>query len=101
MLEDIPEKDFPKPRRLQDVNISDYPAGSFVSYVCFDSSLSIRAAVLSADNPIKELLNRKSLRIKDLSDILGAPYRTVQDWASGTNKPPAWALRLIIDKVLR
>lgn len=100
MLEDVSEKDYPVPSDIKDVDISAYPAGSFVSYVCFDSSLSTRAAILNADNPIKELLTRRNLKPKQFSEMLNCPYRTCQDWALGKSKPPRWVLNLILDKVL-
>ena len=59
-----------------------------------------REAIEKADNPIKELRERQGLSIKELSDILKVPYRTVQDWNSGKSKPPEWVLPLILDRVL-
>ena len=59
-----------------------------------------REKILAADNPIRELLNRKHMKIKELSDLLGCPYRTCQEWSLGHTKPPAWVLTLILDKVL-
>ena len=100
MLEDVAERDYPVPSDIKDIDISAYPAGSFVSYVCFDSSLSTRAAILNADNPIKELLTRRNLKPKQFSEMLACPYRTCQDWALGKSKPPRWVLNLILDKVL-
>lgn len=104
MLEGVAEADYPVPSKIPDVSC---PAGSFVSFVCFDKTLydetskaRVRRAVLSADNPIKELLERRRLKIKELADALGAPYRTVQDWSAGVSKPPAWVLNLILDRVL-
>ena len=29
-------QNFPVPRKITDVDLSDYPKGSFVSYVCFE-----------------------------------------------------------------
>lgn len=36
MLEDYEDKGYPAPSNVTDIDLSDYPAGSFVSYVCFD-----------------------------------------------------------------
>ena len=36
MLEDIDEKDYPKPSHVNDIDLSGYEKGSFVSLVCFD-----------------------------------------------------------------
>lgn len=59
-----------------------------------------RNAILNADNPIRTLLDRKHMKIKQLADVLQAPYRTVQSWSLGKTKPPRWTLNLILDKVL-
>ena len=107
MLEDIDEKDYPKPSLITDIDISKYPEGTFLSYVCFDKELydenhklSEREAILKAEIPIRELLNRRRMKIKDLAEIIGAPYRTTQDWALGYSSPPKWTLNLILDKIL-
>ena len=107
MLNGVAEKEYPAPKKISDVNLSDYPQGSFVSYVCFDKEAydaavkkNLREVILSADNPIRELLNRKHMKIKELSDLLGCPYRACQEWSLGHTKPPAWVLTLILDKVL-
>ena len=36
MLDDVEEKNYPEPSQIPDIDLSDYPEGSFVSYVCFD-----------------------------------------------------------------
>lgn len=59
-----------------------------------------REQILQADNPIRELLNRRGMKIKELSDLLECPYRTIQDNALGKSKMPRWALKLVVDKVL-
>lgn len=52
----------------------------------------------------------ESLRIKDarlaagltqkaMSDKLGIPIRTIQDWEHGLRTPPEWAARLITEKL--
>lgn len=50
-------------------------------------------------NPIREARIRAGLSIKELAELLGAPYRTVQDWNAGRSEPVGWAERLIIDKL--
>ena len=59
-----------------------------------------RKAIQKAENPIKELRERQGLSIKELSELLNAPYRTVQDWNAGKSKPPEWVMALILDRVL-
>lgn len=107
MLEGVAEEDYPAPAKLADIDISEYPAGSFVSYVCFDKEAydesvkqNERAAILNAQNPVRELLDRRHLKIKELSDMLEIPYRTLQDNALGRSQMPRWALKLLVDKVL-
>ena len=53
------------------------------------------------DNAIKAARLRAGLSIKELAELLGAPYRTVQDWNAGRSKPVDWAERLIIEKLDR
>lgn len=50
-------------------------------------------------NPIKEARIRAGLSIKELAELLGAPYRTVQEWNAGRSRPVEWAERLIIEKL--
>ena len=35
-LDDVDEKNYPVPSQIVDIDLTDYPKGSFVSYVCFD-----------------------------------------------------------------
>lgn len=51
------------------------------------------------ESKIKEAREKAGLSIKELSDLLGAPYRTVQDWNAGKSKPVEWAERLILEKL--
>lgn len=53
------------------------------------------------DNAIKVARIKAGLSIKELAELLGAPYRTVQDWNAGRSKPVDWAERLIIEKLDR
>lgn len=53
------------------------------------------------DNAIKAARIKAGLSIKELAELLGAPYRTVQDWNAGRSKPVDWAERLIIEKLDR
>ena len=64
------------------------------------AAMNDKEAIMKAENPIKELRERQGLSIKELSDLLNAPYRTVQDWNSGKSKPPAWVLNLILNHIL-
>lgn len=93
MLEGMDEKDFPKASSVNDIDHSKYE-GSFVTLVEFDKE----AYDLSC-NPIRAAREKAEMSIKELSDLLGAPYRTVQDWNSGKRTPPEWLQKLIIEKI--
>ena len=36
MLDEVEEKDYPKPSNYKDIDLSGYEPGAFVSFVCFD-----------------------------------------------------------------
>ena len=95
MLEDVDEKDYPAPSEVSDIDLSDCPAGSFVSFVCFDKEK------YDADckNPIKAASEHVGFDAKQLSEFLGAPYRTVKSWLNGTRQPAPWIERLIVEKI--
>ncbi len=95
MLDDVDEKNYPAPSEIGDIDLSEYPEGSFVSIVCFDKEK------YDADtkNPIKAASEYTGLNIKELSDILHAPYRTVQKWISGKTRPKPWVERLVVEKI--
>ena len=96
MLEDVSEGEYPKASAVNDIDLSGYDAGSFVSLVCFDKerwdreTAGIEGARVSA-----------GLSIKGLAELLGAPYRTVQDWCRGKRVPPLWLQRLVIAEIER
>lgn len=54
-----------------------------------------------SESKIKEAREKAGLTIKELAELLGAPYRTVQDWNAGKSKPVEWAERLILEKLER
>ena len=51
------------------------------------------------DNEIKKAREEAGLTIKELADLLGAPYRTIQNWNLGERKPPEWIERLAIKEI--
>ncbi len=51
------------------------------------------------NNPIKYARKKAGLNIKKRSELLGVPYRTVQDWNAGRRMPPGWVQRLIVEKI--
>ena len=70
--------------------------------------LTFHYEAMNSDEEVADLINlikkdgcKAGLSIKELSDLLGAPYRTVQEWNAGRSKPVDWAERLIIEKLER
>ena len=51
------------------------------------------------ENRIKEARIKAGLNIKQLAELLKAPYDTVRDWNSGRRKPPVWLQDLVIEKI--
>ena len=96
MLEDVAEADYPAASAVNDIDLSGYEAGAFVSLVCFDKEKWDRET-----SGIEGARQAAGLSIKGLADLLGAPYRTVQDWCRGKRTPPAWLQRLIIAEIER
>ena len=39
------------------------------------------------------------LQIKQVADMLEAPYRTIQNWDLVNRNPPAWIEKIIIEKI--
>ena len=52
-----------------------------------------------AENRIKKARIKAGLNIKQLSDLIKAPYDTVKDWNNGRRRPPTWLQDLIIEKI--
>lgn len=48
---------------------------------------------------IKEARQAAGLSQQGVTDILGIPKRTLQDWESGKRTPPGWAESLVIEKL--
>ena len=74
------------------------PAGGFVNLIAADTD-AYRAVIERENNPIKYARQKAGLNIKKLADLLGATYRTVQEWNAGRRMPPEWVQRLIIEKI--
>lgn len=74
------------------------PAGGFVNLIAADTD-AYREVIERENNPIKHARQKAGLNIKKLADLLGAPYRTVQEWNAGRRMPPEWVQRLIIEKI--
>lgn len=48
---------------------------------------------------IRSIRQSAGLTQKQLSDLLGIPIRTIEDWDSGRRKPPEYVTALIIFKL--
>ena|GEM_PF-656643 len=93
MLDGVDEKDYPPPSKVEDLDLSEYP-GAIVNIIEFNPDVWKKTF-----NPIRKAREQAGMSIKELSNILGAPYRTVQDWNSGARKPPIWLQNLIVEKI--
>jgi len=91
MLEDIDEKKYPLPSQIQEIDLNNYEPGSFVT---FDKEQYDRDT-----NLIKSAREEAGLNIKQLAELLKAPYATVVDWNNGRRKPPLWLQNLIVEKI--
>ena len=70
--------------------------GAFVTLIKVDTS---EYREKTSAKTIKEAARKAGRNIKETAEILGAPYRTVQNWFDGTRKPPEWVERLVIEKL--
>lgn len=86
-------KEYPKPSKANDIDTSEYP-NAIVNVIEFDFDKWKESL-----NPIRKARENAGMTIKELSNLLGAPYRTVQDWNSGKRKPPSWLQNLIVEKI--
>ena len=49
--------------------------------------------------PIKEARQAAGLSQQGVTDALGIPKRTLQDWEAGKRTPPGWAEALVVEKL--
>jgi len=94
MLEDVEEKDYPQPSKIKDIDLGGYEPDSFITFVTFDKEQYDRDT-----NLIKAAREEAGLNIKQLAELLQAPYATVVDWNNGRRKPPLWLQNLIVEKI--
>lgn len=50
-------------------------------------------------NPIKEARIAAGLTQQQLSDMLGIPKRTIEDWDAGKAYPRPWVEKLLLEKL--
>lgn len=48
---------------------------------------------------IKDARIKAGLTQRAMSDALGIPLRTIEDWEAGKRKPPEWAEKLVVEKL--
>ena len=48
---------------------------------------------------IKEARKAAGLSQQGVTDTLGIPRRTLQDWETGKRSPPGWAEAMVIEKL--
>ena len=94
MLEEVEEKDYPAPGNIKSIDLNEYAPDSFVTFVTFDKEQYDRDT-----NLIKSAREEAGLNIKQLAELLKAPYATVVDWNNGRRKPPIWLQNLIVEKI--
>ena len=90
------EADIPTPSRINDIQKTD--ARDVVTLVAADTAAYAEQLAMQ-ENPIRHAREKAGLNIKQLANLLGAPYRTVQDWNAGKQFPPKWVEQLVIDKI--
>ena len=93
MLDGVAEEDYPPPSKVEDLDLSEYPR-AIVNIIEFNPEVW-----QVSFNKIRKAREQAGMSIKELSNLLGAPYRTVQDWNSGARKPPLWLQNLIVEKI--
>ena len=52
-------------------------------------------------NTIREARQAAGLSQQGVTDTLGIPRRTLQDWEAGKRTPPGWAEALVVEKLER
>lgn len=50
---------------------------------------------MGIENELKDLRKKYGLTQKELSEKLGIPQRTIENWEGGQRKPPQWVINLI------
>lgn len=90
------EADIPKPSPINDIQKKSFR--DVVTLVAADTEAYAEQLAMQ-ENPIRHAREKAGLNIKQLANLLGAPYRTVQDWNAGKQFPPKWVEQLVIDKI--
>ena len=102
-MEERGEK-IPTPSKIEDIELTDNQTIRMIhvnteEYAKQVAEMQAREKAEKEKNLIKYYREKAGLNIKQLSDLLGAPYATVQDWNNGRRKPPIWLQNLIAEKI--
>ena len=66
-----------------------------------DKSLMRRLdAVCDSEQPLKELKREFNISMRDICELFGASYRTLQNWNLGERRPSKWIFRAIVEAVV-
>lgn len=90
-LDGLDEKDYPKPSKPDELDLSEYPEGTIVNVIEFDPDKYFHT--------VRYVAKKAGLDIKQTAELLGAPYNTVRNWFKGTHQPPPWIERLVVEKI--
>ena len=94
----------PTPSKIEDIELKDNQTVRMIhvdteEYAKQVAEMKAKEEALKNSNLIKYAREKAGITIKQLSDLLGAPYATVQDWNNGRRKPPIWLQNLIAEKI--
>ena len=94
----------PTPSKIEDIELKDNQTVRMIhvdteEYAKQVAEMKAKEEALKNSNLIKYAREKAGITIKQLSDLLGAPYTTVQDWNNGRRKPPIWLQNLIAEKI--
>ena len=86
----------PTPTPIEEVKLNE---GEIVKMIHADTEAYAKKTAKIEANPIKAAREAAKLTIKQLAELLEAPYRTVQNWDNGSRKAPKWLQKLVVEKI--
>ena len=63
--------------------------------------MTIKSTNVGMMSAIRDARKAAGLTQQGVTDTLGIPRRTLQDWETGKRTPPGWAEALVIEKLER
>ena len=85
----------PVPTPMEKIKV---PKDGFVNLIYADTA-AYQKVIDRENNPIKAAREKAGMSLKELSVLLNAPYRTVQEWNAGRRTLPKWIQQLIMVRV--